>query len=567
MEYVWTILRRDLRTLFTPSNKKSLKTRVGIVLGVLLALGFAGGIGYGAYRLFTYLSSVLGFVPGFKVAIEINVLNGVCLALLVMVFLTGIQTTYKTIYESDDIGFLMAQPVPAKAIFSAKFATAYVTLLAMAGAFGLPAWWGYGIARGAGAGFYAVSTLVMCLLLLLAHSAVSFLLLVAMRYLPGRKMKQLFIASTAIFGLLIVLLSQILSAKIQTTNDPMEMLEMLGRGQLAKTWYLPSTWAVNAILGLLPEYGLRWLPFALALVIGSIGLAWLSIDISGKWFMAGWAGRTEETGAGVSKRKAARVRERTGTAPGGAFWTVLRKDLRLLFRDPLVWYNFAIGLIVVGFFAFNMRASGPAAQQMTGEGAGVLGAVVVMMAVMMGAVTSAQTGGISLSREGSSFWILRGCPVRAGELFAAKMTYALLPSVVLFVLSLLTVWMTGAPRFPVWKSIVMGGPMIVSVGSLQILLDVIFPDFTLKMEFGSSKSGRGTGKLLTTMFGSMGLVFGMFFLMAFPFTGLGAKVFPGVPTNTLAVAVQVAMLVIGAALAASTVHFGVKRLGKILTDM
>lgn len=568
MEYVWIILRRDLQSLFS-SKHKSLKSRAGSLAAGILALAFGGGVGYGSYRLFAYLSTALGFVPAFKSAIEINLLNGVCLTLLVMVFLTGIQTTYKAIYESDDIGFLLAQPVPAKAIFSAKFATSYVIMLALAGAFGLPAWYGYGAARGAGAGFYLLATLFMCLLLLFAHSVVSLMLLLAMRYLPGRKMKQLFIASSAIFGVLIVLLSQMFSARMQSTNDPMQMLEALGRGQLSKTWYLPSTWAVNAVLGLMPEYGLSWAPYAAVLAIGAVGLSVVSIEVSGRWFMAGWAGKSEEGGAGArSKRKtAARVKEREGVAPGGTYWTVLRKDLRLLFRDPLVWYSLVIGLIVIGFFAFNMRASGPAASQMGGEDVGVVGGLVIMMGAMMGSVTSAQTGGISLSREGSSFWILRGCPVRPGELFAAKMTYALLPSFGMLGLAVIAARITGAAQYPLWKTLAFGVPLILATSSLQMLLDIFFPDFTMKIEFGSAKSGKGSGKLLITMLASMAVVFGGLFLIIFASTGMSGRLFPGVPVHTVQNGVAVVMLAVGVVVFAATAHFGVKRLGKILTDM
>lgn len=570
MEYVWIILKRDLRSLITPGGKKGLKGRAAPVLGVIGFIVFASLVGYGAYKLFAYLEATLAFLPGFKAAIEVNVLNGTALFVLIMVFLTGIQTTYKTIYESDDIGFLMAQPVPARAIFIAKFVTAYASLVAVAGAFGLPAWFGYAAAVRAGAGFYVVAALSLGLLLLVAHSVVSFLLLLAMRYLPGRKMKQLFIAFSAVFGVFIVLISQVFSSQMSRAEDPMKMIEMLGKGQLSRTWYLPSTWMVNSVLGTMKQYGLNPVPYAAALVIAAVGLSAIAVRVSGWWFMIGWAGRTEETGAGSKRKAPARESpaQRRGTfVPRGAYWTILRKDLRLLFRDPLVWYNLVIGVIVVGFFMFNMKSASSTGDTGAEDAATVIGGAVLMMAVMMGSVTGAQTGGISLSREGPSFWLIRGSPVDARDLFWAKMTYAMFPPTALFALSMVAVEAASFPHYPLWLSVLLGMSMVAAVASLQILLDAYFPDFTLRVEFGSSRSGRGTGKLLTTMFSSMAVVFLMFFIITLPSMPVAARFFPGTPGRTLTGATHAALVVFAAAAFASARYFGVRRIGRILTDM
>lgn len=112
----------------------------------MLGLALAVAVGYGAFRLFDYVRTTLATMPQLVSAIEINILNGVSLFMLMIVFTTGIQTTYKTIYESDDLGFLMAQPVPVQAIFLSKFMSSYVSLAAVALVLGLPAWLGYAVA-------------------------------------------------------------------------------------------------------------------------------------------------------------------------------------------------------------------------------------------------------------------------------------------------------------------------------------------------------------------------------------------------------------------------------------
>ncbi len=546
-----------------------MRSRLPTFAGMVLYLGLAALTGYGAFRLFAYVEASSALIPSLKMAIEINVLNGVSLFVLMLVFLTGIQTTYKAIYESDDIGFLMGQPVPVRSIFTAKFITAYASLAAIAGAFGVPAWVGYGAAVKAGPWFYLVAVFSLAMLLLVGHSVVSLLLLLAMRYLPGRKMKQLFIGASAVFGVLIVLVTQVLSSQLQRTQDPSRMLEMIGKGQLAATWYLPSTWMVNAALGVFREFGLNPVPNGAALTLLAAGVSLASIGTSGRWFMVGWAARTEETGAGKKRRGPGRpaIATRRSLYPRGAYWTILRKDLRLLFRDPLVWYNLVIAVIVIGFFLFNMRnAQGSGAAPGAGEVA-MMEAPVLVMSVMLGAVTGAQTGGISISREGSSFWLVRGSPVGARDFFRAKMTYALLPPSFLLILSTAAVHFTQTASYPPGLTLLLGGAMVLAVASVQIILDAFLPDFTLKVEFGSSKSGRGTGKLLSTMLSSIGLVMGLFFILAIPDTPMAKRWFPAVPLSTVVLATRYAVVATGVIAASAARFFGVRRIQRILTDM
>jgi len=421
----------------------------------------------------------------------------------------------------------------------------------------------------AGVGLYVLAILGLSLVLLVAHSLVTFLLLLAMRHLPGRKMKQLFIASSAVLGVLIVLVSQLASSQLARVEDPTEILEAMGKGQLERTWYLPSTWMVNAVLGLSPEYGLDPLPYGVALVGAALGFSSLAVGASGRWFLAGWSGRTEETGAGRKKKngEAGSSSFASSRAPAGTYWTVLRKDLKLLFRDPLVWYNLVIGAITIGFFIFNQKTQA----SMRGPGSimdqTMMSSLVTFISVLMGAVAGAQTGGISLSREGSSFWLLGGNPVSAGGLFAAKYTYALMPPAVLFGLSLAATSALGLLPGPLYMPILLGLSMVVAVASAQILLDVYFPDFSMKVEFGSSQKGKGSGKLLTTMLGSMAMLFALFFILILPTTNLPRRMFPTAGVEQVAAVTQALVICLGALMGVSAVVLGSRRMKRILTDM
>lgn len=564
MYYVLTILKRDLRSLTSRGGKgDSQKASLwAIQLAAYLAFGVL--IGYGAFRLFTYLNTELAGLPGLIDGITVTILAGSGLFAVFVVLVTGLQVIYKTVYESDDIGFLLIQPVPVPAVFMSKFIASYVSLLSIGAGFGIPPWIGWGVANGAGPSFYVYSILGFLLLLLLAHGLVTLLLLVAMKHIQGRKMKQLFIVCSALVGVVFVIITQMFSAKMSQMNNPADMLKEMSASQFARTWYLPSTWMVNAVFSTISRFGLNGTPYALALAGTSLGVAAIALWVSGRWYLTGWAGRNEETGP--SKRRISRrTAERRGFLASlrGTYWSVLRKDLSLLVRDPIIWYSMVVSVITLGFFIFSTART---ASARSGGAGATMGTLVVMMSALMGSVSSAQTGGISVSREGASFWLLRSNPTDAMGLTWAKMTYALLPQVLVITLALVASHITSVMGLPLWVGFLLGFSTAATLASLQIMLDVLYPDFSMKVEFGSAKSGRGTRKLLVSMFLSMGIAMAWMFIWQIPAMLADNGFLWGLPVATwqwitrgFTVTVGVVMLIV--------VHtVGVRRIAGLLID-
>ncbi|MGI6643886.1 MAG: putative ABC transporter permease subunit [Bacillota bacterium] len=563
MEYVSMILKRDLRSILTPGGKPSLKRTVRISVYSIFFACIVLGLYYGSFMLFTYAQNTFGSVPGLVDALSLSILNGVALSSLLIVFMTGLQTTYRIVYESDDIGFLLVQPIPAQSVFLSKFIISYATLAALVLGFGLPGWTGWGHATGAGFWFYVAAFSGFAFLLLLVHSVVSLMLLVAMRYLPTRKMKTVFVAVSAIGGVITVLASQVISARLSAVGDTASqeaLLRQIGASPIAGAWYLPSTWLVRGVLGTIPRFNLDYKPYLISLSLGALIAAYIAIKASTGTYLHGWSSKAEEEGKPTVKKASMAGLSGLTANLKGTYWAVLRKDMKTLFRDPVVWYSLVTSIIVLGFFIFNTTRS-----QRSGT-SDMMATLVIMMAALMGAVTSAQTGGVSVSREGRSFWILQSNATKPSELFWAKMTYAFLPGFFIVVLGLVGSLVGGLPRLPMWLSLLLGAAVVVGVSSLQILLDVSFPDFAMKMDFGASKSGTGTGKLLVTMFASMGFVFLCMLVQFLPSVlqskGLLQDVAPGLLRSVSYAAVVVSGLVL--LFVAST--WGYKKLKSLLSD-
>ncbi len=565
MSHFFTIVKRDLKSMFASAGKTDKKKTLKILVSWTAYLVFAGLVAWGAHWVFNYLNTSFGQLAGLVDSITLNILNGFGFFAIFMVLVTGLQLTYKTVYESDDIGFLLVQPVPAASVFGAKFVTSYVSMLALGAAFGIPPWIGWGIANEAPVSFYLFAVLGFLLLLLLMHAVVTLLLLVAMRHIPGRKMKQLFIVASSVIGVVFVIVTQMFSASASATTDPAQLFQKIGASQLNKTWYLPSTWLVNAVLGTTSRFGVKSAPYAAALLFSGVFVSYLALRASGRWYLGGWAGRSEEMDTG--KRRAHRTRSREAgplSELRGTYWSVLRKDVRLLFRDPIIWYSLLVSAISLGFFIFR-TAKGTLSTQGEQQGAW-MDPMLAMMATMMGAVSSAQTGGISISREGQSFWILRGNPTVAGSLLWEKLTFAALPQVIVATAAMLASHFSGVLQSPLWVMLLLCYGTVASAASLQILLDVTRPDFTMKVEFGSAKSGKGTGKLMFSLFATMGLSFLWLFIWQLPVSFGKEGLFLGIDA-TLARNVLYGITVLsGIVMLAIAGRLGTKRMKALLSD-
>ena len=183
MKYVWMILRTDLVSVLNKS-KGGTKDKLQLALLPILWLVLAGGAFYGTRLFFRYLEPYLAAIPGMADAVALKFLNSVAVYVILFVFLGGFQTTFG-LYESDDIGFLLSQPVPSLCV-----ATVYhlPCLLPMVLIFGGSTWFAWGSFNRAGLGLCDGDALVHAVAA--AHSQ-GHCIAAFVRYLPSAKLKRL----------------------------------------------------------------------------------------------------------------------------------------------------------------------------------------------------------------------------------------------------------------------------------------------------------------------------------------------------------------------------------------
>lgn len=483
----------------TKNSLKDRKAKLRTLFVIAMVLGLAIFIGRGLSQLFTYMDTSFAELPGLARTIEASILSLLCLGVFFLILTSGLKMVYERTFESDDLVFLLSSPVSAKAVFASKLLGSFFYNLQGSAIFILPAWIAYGLNNSAPVAFYPAAIVAVVLGALLVHSLLALLILLIMRFVPSARLKKIFIALSSMAALVIVFVSQIISSKMaqDQMQNPMVFLQQVGEWGIGKNPYLPHLWMSRFALSFLPSFNYSPWANGLPLVLVSLGLCYLAITLSGSFFLAGWGTKDDSV---VRPKKA--VKQTRSLWPKGSFMSVIRKEFLVVKRDPLLWYNLLVITIVLGFFVYNMSTSAPSEAPAMTE-AWVMRTMALMMPAFMGSILISQLGGISISREGQNWWFLCSSPIEPQTLYLAKLTYAaLIPALygIVFQLAIFYIF-PDAPFFPPYVSI----PMIIlinlAVAAAELMLDILFPDFTIKIEFGGTAGkASGTTKLLISMF-------------------------------------------------------------------
>ncbi len=531
--------------------------------GLLVSLAFCVAVFYGALAFFRFLGKALAETPpAFLSQLQLSILCSVALSIPLMLVVTGLRTAYETLFAAPDIAFLLTAPISIRTVFMHKALDVYSYAAALAAPLSLPVFWAFGASVQAPVAFYVTTTLAVLLGVVIVQSLVNLLLMLVMRYMPGKTLKQVFMGVAGAGALGIVIATQVLAARAgeDGMRSSLSMAQSLGQWGLDKLWYLPHVWITRAAIFPLPQFGFSGVDMALVALI-AIGLLMINVNLASRLYLAGWNAE-QESGANrrANQRRIIDRRRRwfTGMAPA-----LIRKDLAGYRREPLLWYNLATGGIVLAFFAFNISRGGG---RTASAGLDHARSIAVLMPALMAGVLSAQLGGMGISREGGSWWFIQTSPIQARLLYLAKLGAALLPAWLLstaFTL-LYTVW-PGVYTYPLLWTLPGETLLVTAIVSLVLFLDILAPDFDFKLELGG-RNQKNSGKMLIATFSSMIFIVLIAFLITSPGFYRKIPLVAGMnPTSVqilaiaLAVVVNVSVIVIGLLL-------GSKRLTRLLVQ-
>jgi ABC-2 type transport system permease protein len=385
--------------------------------------------------------------------------------------------------------FLLATPVPIRAVFVAKLLQAILPNFALICLIALPVLYGLGASSNFSWLYYPAALILMAALALAAAGLSGLLVMMVVRVIPARRVAEVLGFLGAVFSFLCSQSGQLARFTDIDPNQAAGAWTWLEHSDLR---WSPLTWAARGVTGLGEG---RWLEGA-GLTLLALGLAGgvfaISLVTAERLYYNGWAGM-QNKGRKKRQPRAARSAEGGQNLAGRLFgvipapvrgmlvkdWLVLRRDLRNLSQlvTPLI-----LGIV----YAISLLGGND-------RGTPRPGTSVLLTSVMNNVTTYASVGlslfvgwmllgrlaGMGFAQEGKSFWLLKTAPVRAGQMMAAKYLVAYLPTLALSVVYLLGIWL------------IQSAPLSVLIYSLLVVTLCIAGNASINLAFGIAGANMG----------------------------------------------------------------------------
>ena len=242
----------------------------------------------------------------------------------------------------------------------------------------------------------------------------------------------------------------------------------------------------------------------------------------------------------------------TGSLPA-VYRALLRKDLRLFFREPGQWTQALLLLGLVAIYLYSVKSLPldvlPMDTRMLENviaflNVGVAGAVLASISVRFQFT--------SISREGRAFWVLHSSPIGAHRYLLSKFFMALWPSILLGeVLVLATNSMLHVDPLYAWVAALSIAVLSVGLTGMAVGLGALYPNFNAD---SAAQMAAGPGAILFMVLALL-LVAGVVAVEAVPVGLFLARQYQGIaPSPALISSLLFAFLaVIGLNLAAAVI--------------
>ncbi len=402
----------------------------GEYVGTLRALEYVCDTGRG-FLDFTRKCSIVG------TSIASRVLENGLLVLGAGVTFSAVTTAITTLYTSEDLNFLLAQPIPSARVFALKLFDTYLSaagvpsLLLVAPLIGLgvhfqAAWW-----------YFPLAILAAFITFVLPVGLGATIAIALMRLSPAGRVREVatgvgIILSAGLVYLIRAakpeeLLKQ-LNASNGEGNSIDKLVEQFGN---PSNPLLPSSWASDFI----------WSSARGDFTNGIILLTGLAVVLmlmahflATKAYLEGWVRGLESSQVRLDPTKRRASWFENLMAHFGAAGHLITKDVRLLFRDATQWSQLLILVALGGVYVVSVRAV-PGLDSVNAEQAklyrNALGFLTIAFQGFVIAGVGVRMAFPSISFEGYGYWLLRTSPLSTKNIVIAKFWGALPATLIL----------------------------------------------------------------------------------------------------------------------------------------
>jgi len=475
-----------------------------VVMGLMVWVGILAGSAW-------FLGKVVAVEPIGVVMLR-KLVELVLLFLLSILTVSNLIAAFSTFFLAEDLPALVARPVPANALFLARWAENGLYASWMTVGFSAPFFLAAGWVMDAPLAYHLTWA---CALPLLASIPTSVAVIIAMvlgRVLSAQRTRQLLmVMATVVFTVLFVLFRQLEPERFVDPDQRAPLLEVLGQVQSSPSAWLPSAWAADAMWsGLTPLTEAVGHPL-LRLLLGAASLVFVAGWVFRATFPAAFSRAQEGAGRATSDAQRGRVRRDLASLaaalsargghddPGRA---LARKDRRVFLRDPTQWTQMLLLVALVSIYVVNFSYIRSAGDSGIIPRHG-LHFINLSLGGFVAVAVCVRFAFPSVSLEGRAFWIVLRAPLPQLEVLRGKWRTLATPlsALVAALVSITSVWLGSGPWLTA-VAVLTVVPLTVGLTGLALGLGARFPRFHID---NAAKIATGLGGMLY-MFGGLMLL-------------------------------------------------------------
>lgn len=342
---------------------------------------------------------------------------------------SAITTAITTLYASDDLNFLLAQPIPTSRVFALKLGETYLSAAGVPSLLTVPPLLAIGLFFHAALWFYPLAILAALLAYALPVGVGAGIAIILMRFAPAGRVREVatglgVILSASLVYLIRAAKPEELIKRLANLDNDSAITQFLTQFGTPSNPLLPSSWASRVIWdGARGSFSSSIYPLLVLSALLLVLAGWLA----SKAYQEGWVRGLESSRVRLDPRPRVASAIERFFGSFGASGHLIVKDARLLFRDATQWSQLLILVALGGVYVVSVRA-------FPIQGELMKNAVGFMTLAFQGFVISGvgiRMAFPTVSFEGPGFWILRTGPISSRSIVMAKYWGALPPTLVL----------------------------------------------------------------------------------------------------------------------------------------
>lgn len=426
---VWILLR--MRLLLTWSNFRRAKPRQKIsqVIFLLIIVAIATG-GFVFSQVLIRFLRTLALTTEIDLTRLFNALPGLVLALAFFFnLLTNFGGLLQALYLSRDMDFLVAAPLPMRAVFLSKLILAILPGFGLFCLAALPILFGLGSASAFSPLYYPLVVILLTFVALGAAGLAGVLVMAVVRVIPPRRVAEVLGFVGAVLSILLSQMGNLLGA-FDFSGDRLSDAANQING-LSPVWS-PFTWAGRGLVDIGSGAWLSGAGLTLLTIFVTGGLFALTLASAEQLYYTGWAGLRASTHK-IKTRMKRTTRERAVRQGklllAAPLRGIIAKDFLLLRRD-LRNLSQLITPLILGFVmvvsSLRSESSDQSLSSLPIQDLPVYTNIAFTLFVGWMLVFNLAT--TAVAREGKNYWLLNAAPLRPAHLLWAKFIVALLPT-------------------------------------------------------------------------------------------------------------------------------------------